>query len=445
MKMYLPEIYPDELVYSWLSRYFVYSGCTNHKMLISQLLYSTKNNPSVEFIGHLNKAAEQKIEEVYSMDDLILNHTMFPQYARFMSADKREVALAKLKRYCDPHKVFTILPRNEKELWLKYCPQCATEDRKTYGETYWHRTHQIRNMMICPTHKCKLVNSEIDIRSEKIFAFNPAEVAIKNVTPVLVDDMEQIKFAKYTSDLFNMDIANDNESNIKAAIYNAMTKTKYMKGKHRKMAQFSEDLQSYFMEIGMNTIASIYQIQKVMLKESNEFTVICQIAYFLNINPTELLEFEITEEKVLQEQESHYIRNRAIADWGKFDKENVARFETFCKGIYDGSANDNGRPEKVSEKMIYKFLGITSYGFKNMPRCMAVYKRYAESYEESWARKLVWAYEWLENNEEEIFYWKQIRKLTGVKKERFNEIIPYLKKYANEDEVKLIVATVKGI
>lgn len=110
MKMYLPEIYPDELVYSWLSRYFVYSGCTNHKMLISQLLYSTKNNPSVEFIGHLNKAAEKQITQVYSIDDLILNHTMFPQYARFMPADKRDVALAELKRYCDPHKVFTILP-----------------------------------------------------------------------------------------------------------------------------------------------------------------------------------------------------------------------------------------------------------------------------------------------------------------------------------------------
>ena len=219
MKMYLPEIYPDELIYSWLSRYYVYSGCANHKMLISQLLYSTKNNPSVEFIGHLNKAAEQQITQVYSIDDLILNHTMFPQYARFMSADKREVALAELKSYCDPHKVFTILPRNQKELWLKYCPQCVAEDRKTYGETYWHRTHQIRNMMICPTHKCKLVNSEVDIRSERIFAFNPAEVAIKNVTPVLVDNMEQIKFAKYISDLFNMNITSNNESNIKAAIY----------------------------------------------------------------------------------------------------------------------------------------------------------------------------------------------------------------------------------
>lgn len=431
MKMYLPEIYPDELVYSWLSRYFVYSGCTNNRMLLSQLLYNTKNNPSVEFIGHLSKAAEQQIEEVYSMDDLILKHTMFPQYARFLPVDKRKTAFTELKRYCDPHKVFTILPRNEKELWLKYCPQCAAEDRKTYGETYWHRTHQIRNIVICPIHKCKLVNSEVDIRSEKIFAFNPAEVAVKNVTPVLVDNMEQIKFAKYVSDLFNMNISNSNESNIRVAIYNAITKTKYMKGKHRKMAQFSENLQSYFMEIGMNTVASIYQIQKVMLGESNEFTAICQIAYFLNISPEELLESDITEEKVLQEQESHYIKNRAIADWEKFDIENVVRFEEFCKGVYDGSGSDSGRPERVSEKMVYKFLGITSYGFKNMPRCMAVYERYAESYEESWARKIVWAYNRL-SQENSVVYWTYLRKLSGVKKESYQKAIPFLEKYADE-------------
>lgn len=442
MKMYLPEIYPDELVYSWLSRYFVYSGCTNNRMLLSQLLYSKSNNPSIEFIGHLNEAAEQQITQAYSMDDLILNHTMFPQYARFMPANKRDVALAELKRYCDPHKVFTILPRNERELWLKYCPLCVAEDRKKYGETYWHRIHQVRNMLICPTHRCKLVNSEVDIRSEKIFAFNPAEVTIKNVVPVLVDNMEQIKFAKYISDLFNMNITTDSESNIKAAIYNAITKTKYMKGRHRKMTQFSEDLQSSFKEIGMNTIASIYQIQKVMLKESNEFTAICQIAYFLNINPTELLKSEVTEEKVLQEQESHYIKKRAIAGWEKFDIENVVSFEEFCKGVYDGAGNDSGRPERVSEKMVYKFLGITSYGFKNMPKCMAVYERYAESYEESWARKLVWAYEVLKNEEKSIC-WSNIRKLAGVKKEKIKEVLVYLDKYGNGDTVNELLKTVK--
>ena len=208
------------------------------------------------------------------------------------------------------------------------------------------------------------------------------------------------------------------------------------------MSQFSEDLRLYFKGMEVNSITCIHQIQRVMLGESNEFTAICQIAYFLNINPAELLESEITEEKVIQEKESHYIRNRAITDWEKFDKENVVRFEAFCKGIYDGLANDNVRPERVSEKRIYKFLGITSYGFKNMPECMAVYKKYAEPYEKSWARKLVWAYEVLKTEEKSI-YWSNIRKLAGVKKEKINEVLVYLDKYGNGDTVNELLKTVK--
>ena len=119
--------------------------------------------------------------------------------------------------------------------------------------------------------------------------------------------------------------------------------------------------------------------------------------------------------------------------------------ESVAADIYSGAADNLGKPEKVTGKNICKILGIKEHRLENMPKSRAVLDKYTESYPESWARKLVWANEWLENNNEDIFYWKHLRKLTGVKKERFEEIIPYLKKYADKDEVKLIVATVKGI
>ena len=426
MKMYLPEIYPDELVYSWLSRYFVQSGYTNHKTLISQLFYSIKNNPSVEFIGHINKEAEQQITQVYSMDDLILQHTMFPQYARFMTVEKRKMALAELKQYSDPHKVLTILPRNDKEKRLKYCPLCVAADRKKYGETYWHRIHQIRNMVVCPVHKCKLVDSEVNVCSEKIFMFNPAELEIKDIMPIFANNETLIGFSEYVSESFNM---NAEETHVKAIIYNAMVGTKYMNGKQRNMSQFAYDLKVYFTEIGINRIASIYQIQKVMVGESREFSVICQIAYFLGISPNDLLRSKNIEEKESQERESHYVKNRGNVDWEKFDKQNVLQFERFCRGIYDGTANENDRPERISEKMICKFLGITSYGFKNLPECIKVYKKYAESYEESWARKIMWAYEKLkQEKDEKSIYWSDLRRLSGVKKKSIEKIEPYLDK-----------------
>ena len=53
MKMYFPEIYPDELVYSWFGRFAVHSGYINSQLL--QFLYSKRSDtPIKEFIGNLN-------------------------------------------------------------------------------------------------------------------------------------------------------------------------------------------------------------------------------------------------------------------------------------------------------------------------------------------------------------------------------------------------------
>ena len=62
MISYLPEIYPDELVYSWFCRYYVHSGCLTHKMALDDILYKRCNNPSKEFLGHLNPDMQKKIQ-----------------------------------------------------------------------------------------------------------------------------------------------------------------------------------------------------------------------------------------------------------------------------------------------------------------------------------------------------------------------------------------------
>ena len=154
---------------------------------------------------------------------------------------------------------------------------------------------------------------------------------------------------------------------------------------------------------------------------------------------------QLSEEQIRIEEESHYIKGKTTPDWEKYDNKMSLVMEQVATDIYSGAADSMGKPEKVTEKFICRILGIKQHQLENMPKCRAVLEKYSESYPESWARKLVWAYEWLEHNEEDVFYWKHLRKLTGVKKERFDEIIPYLKKYADEDKVKLIVAVVKGI
>ena len=76
------------------------------------------------------------------------------------------------------------------------------EDREIYGEAYWHRTHQIRNMPVCTKHKCRLENSGVPAKSSQSFILEPAEMALEerqarnDVIPL------EWEFASYMEEIF---------------------------------------------------------------------------------------------------------------------------------------------------------------------------------------------------------------------------------------------------
>ena len=181
MITYFPKIYPDELVYSWFCRYYIHSGCVSHKIALKNLMFSESDAPSKEFIGHLNDQALNIINKIMPIEDLIMNNTMYPEYVRFLPYDKKISSLKQIasNKPCDPHQIMTILPRVDgSEIYLKYCPRCVSEDRAQYGETYWHRSHQVRGIDICTKHLCKLEQSYVKCINDKSFVFYPAESSI---------------------------------------------------------------------------------------------------------------------------------------------------------------------------------------------------------------------------------------------------------------------------
>ena len=136
MISYLPELYPDELVYSWFCRLYIHGGYLTHKAALTDLFEKRSCNPSKEFIGYLNAEAKKTISNVIPINKLVTDHTMFPQYARFLPSDEKLAALRPLgEGSTDPHHVFTILIRNPNSEWMRYCPLCVNEDREKYGET----------------------------------------------------------------------------------------------------------------------------------------------------------------------------------------------------------------------------------------------------------------------------------------------------------------------
>lgn len=441
MIVYMPTIYPDELVYSWFCRYYVHSGFFSHKMALQELYCKRSDNPSKEFIGNLNREAMKQIEKIYSLDKLVLDHTMYPQYARFIPLAEKRKALYHLGHdSCDVHHLFPVLPRTDGERYLRFCPLCVKDDRKTYGEAYWHRKHQIRNMSICTRHKCRLMESNVSAKSEQGFTFCPAENYTHDREVVFENDTSVIQYMEYLVSVFESMMDFDSDIPISSILYNGMSRTKYLKpsGRSRYTKMLAEDMNKFYENMGVCSIVSVHQIQRILLGSLSEFSAICQIAFFLGMKSEELTASSLTEEQIKQEQDSHYMRNTAPVDWELLDIETAPVLERFAKGVYDGTASENGRPERVSEKLVYREMGLQGHQLENMPRCKAIFERYTESYPESWARKIIWAYKKLEG-EGKPFCWTDIRKISGVKKKNLQEVVPYLMEYVDEDMVGKIL------
>lgn len=442
MISYIPKIYPDELVYSWFCRYYTHSGHLTNKSAMTELLFNRHNNLSKEFIGHLNSEALKTIEGIYPLKELILKHTMFPQYARFIPLKSMKDALYRLAYdFCDVHHLFSILPRSETDVYLKYCSMCVKEDREKYGEAYWHRIHQIRNMKICPTHNCELINSTVTAKSEHTFVFCPAEEYVTEQLSKTETSSLLIDYCKYISNVFNSVFDLKKDIPISTVLYNAMVKAKYVtsKGKTRHTKRLADDLRAFYERIGISDIASFYQIQRVLLGDSFDFTVICQIAFFLKISIKDLTAPLISEEQLEWERNTHYMKGKTNIDWLVLDEKTVPILEKIASDIYNGKANKNGRPERVSERCVYRALELPAHSLINLPKCREILNKYSETYEENWARKIIWAYKKLKK-ENYKFYWSDIRTLSGVKKSNLQKVIPFIKEKADRKTGTEIVA-----
>jgi DNA-binding Lrp family transcriptional regulator len=72
--------------------------------------------------------------------------------------------------------------------FLRFCPACKRKDEECYGETYWHRLHQLPGVEVCPTHETFLENSGVGLRANrKHLQFISAEQATRSVPAQLLD------------------------------------------------------------------------------------------------------------------------------------------------------------------------------------------------------------------------------------------------------------------
>ena len=95
MIKFLPEIYPDEAVYSYLSRCYARSGYIWNKGFAKEIFERPTANIDCSLLNVLTPEFKEIIENKIGLKELILNHTLFKYYARFLPLEKRKQVLEK--------------------------------------------------------------------------------------------------------------------------------------------------------------------------------------------------------------------------------------------------------------------------------------------------------------------------------------------------------------
>jgi hypothetical protein len=167
MLLWFPTLYPDELLYSVFARYHVRSGNTSHKATTEELFGRRTIRSVLDLPAHLNTLLD-RMDSNIEADDLIFNHTTFPYFAAFLLPKQAVQVKESMKgnKGSTIHTRIGMAASNVKpktNLWV--CSDCIDEDMNNYGETYWHRIHQIPGVYFCPKHHTVLEETNLGVKA----------------------------------------------------------------------------------------------------------------------------------------------------------------------------------------------------------------------------------------------------------------------------------------
>lgn len=480
MIAYFPEIYPDELLYSQLARYYVQSGYTAYRHAAEDLYINKTVRPNVEFLNKFSDDALLKITQLIPIETIVEKHTMFPYYGRFLPIERRNNAFQSLVTMQGNYRNLLAIPKRktDENRYIRYCPLCAADDRKRYGETYWHRIHQLQGVDVCNIHGCYLAKSDLIISRKTSPMLVTAEECIPNSNEVIMCENElEHRFARYITEVFNSDINMESDVFVGDFLHSRMSGTKYrsVRGQQRNIALFHADFIEYYKSFSKNWFTELWRIQKVLANGRINIVEICMMAMFLEISVFDLVNMKLpdkTQEQLFDEKiyqlhdqglkytqiaerlnaslstvkaigEKKYgtyhkqpkkpLKRRAKPkDWKHLDAIMLQDVKIAIKRL---QGDETTRPKKITFFAIEKMLNLPSKQIDNLPLCKAEIKKHYISQQEYWAMEVVWAAKKI-MSEGKTLKWESIRILTNMRRDNLKSCISYLNQYT--DDVLLI-------
>lgn len=484
MIRYFPTAYPDELLYSQLSRYYAKSGYLAYTYAAEDLFQQRTVRPNMEFITALTPDAVEMVTKNTSMEDVIQKHTMFPYYGHFLPRERRQKAFqALVSMQRDYHNLLPLPKRKtDADRYLRYCPLCAEQDRNDYGETYWHRTHQMIGLNVCPTHGCYLIDSNIITHSKAPPMLKTVEesIPLSGAIGTAGNDME-LRVAEYMAEVFQMDVDLGSDVSVGRFLHSKMANTRYcsIRGEQRNMRLLHVDFTEHYKALSGNWLTEQWQLDKIMTDGRTNFYEICLLALFLNISADKLVNRTLPEKPKQQlfDEEIHRLHKQGLnymeiakrldasynivksigegrygiyhtqtsnprkcgakgKDWTKIDDVTLPLVQDAIRQL---QGDEHTRPVKITMPAIEKMLNLPDQQIKRcLPKCKAEIDKYKESQEQYWAREVMWAAKQILNAGGTL-KWTGIHRITNMRRRNFELCLPFIHDYADRQLAELIL------
>lgn len=465
MIAYFPPPYEDELLYSWLARYYSKSGYMAYTLAAEDLFVNKNTKPSIEFISRLTSSALEAIERYVPRARLIEKHTMFPYYVRFLDKERRRRAFDAMMNMNDGGFNLLRVSKSKERIqrYLRYCPTCVTEDRAERGETYWHRIHQMRGVNVCPMHGCDLMDTDVSIDSKGSPSLITAEetIAYTMQQSHACSELEW-RLARYITDVFIAEMDMQSDAPVGDYLHSRMEGTQYLsqRGEKRNMALLYADFQKHYTTLPVQPMEQ-WQMQKVFSGDRVNTVEVCMLAMFLNIPPSDLVHMRLpdrsqmdTFDEEIRRLHAQGLNYRQIAnhmnasydvvksigeglygkyhycaenpqkggakkfDWAQIDEEALPKIREIIRDLQN---DPDGKPQRISVGRIEHILDWPKKRLRQCPICVREIERHVLSQEEYWRRLVCWAEDKLIAEGKTVSI-TAIMRLTNMRKRDFERI-----------------------
>lgn len=449
--------YPDELLYSYFGRMYARSGLLTYRDMADYLYVNLYHTPDMLFTNILTKKALEDLQQIRPYREWILENTMYPCFSRFLPIYRQEQVLQSFIRQDGKGRNLLGLPNMAREP-LRYCPICVSEDKKKYGETYWHRVSQLPNIKVCPKHRCYLKETNILIGMQQSPKFYVAEVEITNTNANECTDRVLIDLAEYMVEIFER----QEPIQIIPVFQSALKQSEYRLSVSNKVKKLQQDIwNKYEIDISSTTI------NRVAVGKVHLWYEICVLLHFLQadlsvsdndcyntisgstkqkiyaeVSKKLDVEYSLVQDigrEILKlygwQQKTEHPGGVRKFDYSLIDKDLQSKVRKKCKEIYD-------RPAKVTKSLVARELGLPQKRIEKLPKSLEIVQSFEESQEVYWCRLLEQTITELEQ-QKVAYSWRTIRDSTNIRRKNIIRTLPFMDAELKEKMVDLLKIDVK--